>query len=197
MDSTKKPVIQHSIQDYLKLTDQSWVVEFEIFDFGASLTSFLELPPIIYAMNPKAHFWAFMRSFLMNCEIGFIQRPIRASSDDYIEMALVGWCNKEQVAIPLWILHERLLGFEVISFPEFDILDSLPLNWITKTLPDQSDQLFIPTTREEIMFQDDIFMKHKLFLRIVKKNIFLSTEIDEHEFFQRIAETDIPELDDF
>ncbi len=197
MHSPNRPLIQQSIQDYLRLTDKSWVVEFEIFDFGASLTSFLELPPVIYALNPKAHFWAFMENFLKYCEIGFIRRTPEPSSDEHMEMALVGWCNNEQVAIPLWILHERLLGFEVIASSEFDILDSIPLKWITNDLPEQSNQYFLPMTSDEFIIQEDFFLKSKLFLRIDENQIFLSVEIDEEEFFKRIAETDIPELDDF
>jgi len=194
MSSTKKTTIQQSIHDYLSLTDRSWVVEFEVFDFGASLTSCLELPPLIYAMSPKAHFWAFMHVFLQTCEISFIER--RSLSENHVEMALVGLWNFNLVAIPLWILHKRLLGFEVIQSREFEIIDSIPLKW-SRTIHQLDFEPIQPMEHLEYIFENDIYINNRLYLRVDNKRIFISEEIDEQEFFERIAKTDIPELDDF
>ena len=111
-----------SIHDYMDFPHRIWTVEFEISDFGASLTSLLELPLQIYILDSKSFFWSFMKQFLQNCQISFILRKYD-SADDCIELALIGFWETKQIAIPLWILNENLLGFEIITL-NFTILDS-------------------------------------------------------------------------
>ena len=79
----------------------------------------------------KENFWAFLRLFLQNCKISFILRPfyLKKSNPDRVELALLGCWENKQFAIPLWIMKDLLLGFEIISSDNFIILDSEPLNW--------------------------------------------------------------------
>ena len=72
-----------------------------------------------------------MNSFLQKCAISFILRKpnLEDSKFDRIELALLGYWEKRQYAIPLWIMKDLLLGFDVISDDHFEILDSEPLTW--------------------------------------------------------------------
>ena len=131
MIKLKKQLIQQSINDYLDLRHRIWFVELEIGDFGASVANLLELPQEIYDLRIKENFWAFLRLFLQNCEISFIFRPfyLNNSNPDRVELALLGYWENKQFAIPLWIMKDLLLGFEIISSDNFIILDSEPFNW--------------------------------------------------------------------
>jgi len=190
-------LIQNSIYDYLDLPHRTWCVEFESNDFGVSLTSILELPPSIYALNKKMHFWVFMQRFLEACEISFIfhqyeqNEPIK----DSIELALIGSWNYKQYAIPLWILNDTLLGFEIISSEDYIILDSEPLTWNLQINPDKTHVYSELNNYKIIVLEDNLFHKQKMCLKIKWREIFVSEFYNELKLFERIAQTEFSNLD--
>ena len=119
-----------SIHNYLDLFHRPWYVEFGCEDFGASLSSLLELPISIYNHQAKGFFLKFLDIFLRKCSISFILR--NPSTSCYIDLALTGFWNMKEIAIPLWILDDTLIGFETIQEEgQFTVLDSFPLYWQT------------------------------------------------------------------
>ncbi len=182
-----------SIHDYLDFPHRIWTVEFDISDFGASLTSLLELPLQIYSMDCKTFFWSFMKQFLQNCQISFILRKYD-SVDECIELALIGFWENQQIAIPLWILNENLLGFEIITL-NFTILDSETLFWNSPSLSSNQSMLSLINNEKEVILAEDIFENNKIYFKISNAEITLS-DFNELEFFERIAQTIIPELDE-
>lgn len=172
-------------------------MEFESNDFGASLTSILELPPPIYALNKKMHFWAFMQCFLEACEISFIFHQYEQNEQlkNSIELALIGSWNYKKYAIPLWILNDTLLGFEIISSKEYIILDSEPLNWNLQINPDKTHVCSELNNYNVIVLEDNLFHKQKMCLKINSGEIFVSEFYNELELFERIALTEFSNLD--
>ncbi len=187
---------QLSIHDYLDLPHRTWFVEFEISDFGASLPSILELPPKIYELDKKMIFWSFLKEFLLKCKIGFILRKYTSHTDTHedIELALLGGWENKQIAIPLWILQDVLLGFEVITPKTFLVLDSEPLKWNSPVLNKQSRCISQNKQCNLEMYDSDLFQNRKLNFKINRGRISLSEHYNELEFFERIAQTLIPEL---
>ncbi|MFX0205935.1 MAG: hypothetical protein ACFFDT_08100 [Candidatus Hodarchaeota archaeon] len=197
MRSVRDKLLQQSINDYLDLTNKVWLVEFEVTDFGASLSKILELPLTIYKENVKAHFWAFLKVFLQKCEIGFIlkQSIIKSSNLGTINLALIGYWEEKQYAIPLWILKDILLGFEIIASDSFLILDSEPHYWSQPILISNKIKP-IDENSSLILFSEDIFIGQKIYFKLDKGQIFVSDYFNELEFFKRIAQTEIPDLDE-
>ncbi|MFX0085007.1 MAG: hypothetical protein ACFFAU_04970 [Candidatus Hodarchaeota archaeon] len=190
---------QQSIHDFLELPHRAWLLEFEINDFGASLSSILELPQKIYKKDNKRIFWSFIKEFLSQCSISFILRKYTSPKNihDNIELALIGYWEKIQMAIPLWILNDLLLGFEIISTEEYCILDSEPLKW---DFLGQYKQYRISSQNSQSTFvfsDDELFKDNKMFFKISDSKISISEYFNELEFFERIAQTIIPELDEF
>ncbi len=190
---------QQSIHDFLELPHRAWFLEFEISDFGASLSSILELPHKMYKKDNKRIFWSFIKEFLSQCSISFILRKYTSTNNIHnnIELALIGYWEKIQMAIPLWILNELLLGFEIISAEEYSILDSEPLRW---DFLGQYKQYKISSQNSQSYFvflDDELFKDNKMFFKINNGKISISEYFNELEFFERIAQTIIPELDDF
>ena len=172
MSTKKKKLKQLSIHEYLGLGHQAkkWFLEFEVGDFGASITNLLELPLNIYETRRKSFFLAFISSFLQKCEISFILRKLnlRDSKFDRIELALLGYWEKRQYAIPLWIMKDLLLGFEVIPNEYFEILDSEPLTWSYGIIDTKNQKM--PVT----FFIDTLFH----FSTMIDVFIFLNITID-------------------
>lgn len=197
MKKKKKKLLQASINDYLDLAHKAWFMEFEVCDFGASITNLLELPLSIFEMNAKAHFWAFIKLFLQKCEIGFIfEHPKKElPGTDIINLALIGLWQGEQFAIPLWILKDLLIGFEVITPDTFTVLDSEPLSWVLPNLVNRESIQFRNNNVGVVLFGKDIFQGQKIFFRLDKRQISICEYFNELEFFTRIAQTEIPELD--
>jgi hypothetical protein len=190
---------QHSIHEFLELPHRVWHLEFESNDFGASLASLLELPLKIYEKDNKRIFWSFIKEFLSQCSISFILREYTSDENMHnnIELALIGYWENKQMAIPLWILKDILIGFEIISSEEFSFLDSEPLKW-NPSQQSSGLQGKFPQTKgtKIIVFDDEIFKESKIFFKINKGEISVSEHFNELEFFHRIAQTIIPELDE-
>ena len=197
MKKKKNQIHQRSINNYLNLSYRTWIIELEIGDFGASIANLLELPLKIYESNAKAHFWTFLQIFLRKCEIGFIlkQSKGRFSSSDTINLALIGYWEDKRYAIPLWFLNELLLGFEIIHTDECSILDSEPLSCNLETNFYTNEISKLDKIPEILLFEDDLFQGKKIFLKINKGNISVSEYFDELGFLERIAQTEIPEID--
>jgi len=111
-----------------------------------------------------------------------------------VNLALIGQWEGKCYAIPLWILRDLLLGFEVIASELFTILDSEEIYW-------PSIRFFNNSTQKKdcsyvVFLEEDIFHDQKVFLQLKKNQITLSKYYDEIGFFELIARTKIPELDD-
>jgi hypothetical protein len=195
----KKTMKQFSINDYLGLRYQAkvWFLEFEVDDFGASITKLLELPQEIYQARKKTFFLSFMNSFLQRCEISFILRKptLDDSKFDRIELALLGHWEDSQFAIPLWIMKDLLLGFEIIPNEHFDVLDSEPLTWFQGKINFKTSK---PNSTESnfIILNDDFFQGHKIYFKLEGNTLNVSRYFNELDFFDRIARANIPEIDE-
>ncbi|MHA1941915.1 MAG: hypothetical protein ACW97P_09330 [Candidatus Hodarchaeales archaeon] len=189
----------HSIQDYLKLFHKAWMVEFDVRDFGASVSTLYELPLQIYASQAQDFFLVFINIFLNNASISFIQKKgsIIEPNKINIDLAIVGYWNNEQYAIPLWILEETLFGFEIISGDNYEIRDSFQLEW-TSFNSHLSCQHWV--SDEEIQFStlsNSLFNKNAIYFEINKSKISIANHqySSELAFFEKIANTMIPEID--
>jgi len=187
---------QKSIHEYLDLSHRAWFLEFEMRDFGPSVTKFLELPQEIYQTRQKAFFLAFMNSFLQKCAISFILRKpnLEDSKFDRIELALLGYWERRQYAIPLWIMREILLGFDVISDNYFEILDSEPLTWSQGKIDNQKISVLTESTLA--FLTDDFFQGKKIYFKLEGSYISVSRYFNELELLDRIARAKIPEIDE-
>ncbi|UCG89538.1 MAG: hypothetical protein JSU57_03435 [Candidatus Heimdallarchaeota archaeon] len=201
MSNKKKNLKQLSIHEYLDLGNHAkkWFLEFEVGDFGASITKLLELPQKIYDTRRKTFFLAFISSFFQRCEVSFILRKpnLFDSNFDRIDLALLGYWEKRQYAIPLWIMNDLLLGFEVISNEYFEILDSEPLTWFHGILSAKNQKNSSPITEANlVMLSDDFFQGQKIYFKLEGSTINVSRYFNELEFFDRIARAKIPEIDE-
>ncbi|MFX1538273.1 MAG: hypothetical protein ACFFDI_29115, partial [Promethearchaeota archaeon] len=192
---------QLSIHDYLGLGDQAkiWFLEFEVGDFGASITNLLELPQEIYQTRKKTFFLAFMNFFLQRCEISFILRKpdLDDSKFDRIELALLGHWEERQYAIPLWIMKDLLLGFEVIPDEHYEVLDSEPLTWSQNKSDVQNQKSAYSSTESNlVLLNDDFFQGQKIYFKLEGSSINVSRYFNELELFDRIARANIPEIDE-
>jgi hypothetical protein len=192
----KKEIIQQTISEFLELSHKAWFIELEIGDFGASISDLLQIPLHILEKNLKFHFWMFLKQFLTTCHIGFIQRTFNKyeSGSETVNLALIGQWEGKNHAIPLWILRDLLLGFEVIKPELFMILDTEKLYWPSIRILDDSKQ-----KKEDsyvVFLKEDIFSNKKVHLQLKNKHISVSKYYDEIGFFEWIARTKIPELDD-
>jgi hypothetical protein len=171
-------------------------VEFSCEDFGASLSSLLELPISIFNHQAKDFFLGFLDTFLQKCSISFILRD--SSNPCHIDLALTGFWNKEKIAIPLWILNDTLIGFEIILGEGHQILDSFPLYWQTPVTQQTTEILTGPETKENIVLEDDAFCGNSIYLKIEQKVIMIVNinPYDDLKFFERIASAVIPEIDE-
>ena len=185
---------QKSIHEYLDLSHRAWFLEFEMRDFGPSVIKLLELPQEIYQTRQKAFFLAFLNSFLQRCAISFILRKsnLKDSEFDRIELALLGYWEGRQYAIPLWILKDLLLGFDIIADSYFEILDSEPLAW-SQGKNDAVNQR-IPT--ELAFLTDDFFQGEKVYFKLEGSSISVTRYFNELELLDRIARAKIPEIDE-
>jgi hypothetical protein len=183
-----------SIQNYLELLHRPWIVEFGSEDFGASITSLLELPISIYNSQSKEFFLAFLDNILRNCSISFIQRD-----SGHIDLAITGCWNNKKIAFPLWIMNDTLIGFEIISEEgQHQILDSFPLHWRTPVIQQTSINISKSETCENFVLENEIFCGDTIYLKIDEESIMIAdiNPIDDIKFFERIASTVIPEIDD-
>jgi hypothetical protein len=183
-----------SIHSYLDLLHRPWYVEFGCEDFGASLSSLLELPISVYNNQAKEFFLAFIDKVLYKCSISFILR-----GPGHIDLAITGYWKKKKIAIPLWIMNDTLIGFEVIPEErQYKILDSFPLHWKTPVIQQTSFIVTKSETSENIVLDNDIFCGDTIYLKIEKNNLMI-VNIDQSndlKFFERIASVVIPEIDD-
>ncbi len=187
-----------TIQDYLELFDKAWMVEFDVNDFGASLSALLELPIQIYSSQAHDFFLKFIDELLRSASISFVKRKLKISDKMNIELALVGNWNNIQLAIPLWILNDVLFGFEIISEEEYEILDSFQLKWIYSDFCRNRQQRI---SDKEICFStlsNSLFNKNTIYFGIHHSTISIANHnfSSELAFFERIANTFIPEIDD-
>ena len=183
-----------SIHSYLDLLHRPWYVEFGCEDFGASLSSLLELPISVYNNQAKDFFLAFIDKVLHKCSISFILRE-----PGHIDLAITGYWKKKKIAIPLWIMNDTLIGFEVIPEEhQYKILDSFPLHWKNPVIQQTSYFVTKSETTEKIVLDNDIFCADTIYLKI-EKNYLMIANIDfsnDLKFFERIASVVIPEIDD-
>jgi hypothetical protein len=189
MGPKKNTVKAYSIHDYLNLDIYSWFVEFDVRDFGASLSSLLELPLPIYLSQARDFFWKFLSKFAVNCSIAFILR----NDQDSVDLALLGIWDDRQLAIPLWIVNDTLIGFEIITSLDFSVLDSSPLKFESPF-----DQFTTIRLHEEFYtLNSDVSISSVLHFRISDNCIHLSDYQQDYDlaFFEKIASTSIPELD--
>ncbi|MFW9905907.1 MAG: hypothetical protein ACFFFH_16415 [Candidatus Thorarchaeota archaeon] len=191
---------QFSIHDYLGLGYQAktWFLEFDVGDFKAPIAKLLQLPQEIYQSRKKTFFLAFMNSFLQTCEVSFILRKPRLDDPkiDRIELALLGSWEGRQHAIPLWILKDLLLGFEVISSEQYEILDSEPLTWLQQKTTTSKQKISLSLDPNLIILDDDFFQGEKIYFKLEDNTITISRYFNEMEFFDRIARASIPEIDE-
>jgi hypothetical protein len=203
----KKKVSNKSIQEYLHLYERAWFVEFDLSDFGhlsdsgASLSTLFELPPSIYHSQAKAFFWTFIDQFLQRSAIGFILNNKSSGNivqETKIDLAIIGHWNNKEYAIPLWIMNDILIGFEILSKEYFAIIDAFSLNWQSPSYPGGSLKNSDDDKTEIYVLNSDLFQNNILYLKIAGGNIFVSdfNKNEELKFFERIASTIIPELDD-
>ncbi len=183
-----------SIHNYLDLIHRPWVVEFGCKDFGASLSSLLELPISVYNNQAKDFFLAFIDILLHKCSISFILRD-----PDHIDLAITGYWKMKKIAIPLWILNDTLIGFEIIPDEgQFKILDSFPLHWQTPVLQQTSKIVTRSEVNKLFVLDNDFFCGDTIYLKIEKCEIMIANinPSDDLKFFERIASAVIPEIDD-
>ena len=197
----KKKMINKSIQEFLHLSERSWFVEFDLSDFGASLCALFELPFSIYHSQGKAFFWTFVDQFLQRSAIGFIlnnKLNNDLNQEPKIDLAFIGHWENRELAIPLWIMSDILVGFEILSDGQYFVLDAFPLSWQSPFLPKLKNNSPKDDNAEIYVLNDKIFQEKTLYLKITGGNIFVSdfNRIDELKFFERIATTIIPEIDD-
>ncbi|MHA1994596.1 MAG: hypothetical protein ACW97Z_08660 [Candidatus Hodarchaeales archaeon] len=190
MKHSSKIVEIHSIRDYLKLDLHSWMVEFDVSDFGASLSTLFELPLPIYLSQAKDFFWKFIIHFFQDCSISFIQRD----HQDSINLALIGHWKNKKLAIPLWIMNDTLIGFEILPDGIYSVLDSFSLNFespFNHLTPNAKNKDFL-------VFDNEVYYGNTLYLKIINDSLILSDfhQIDELAFFKRIASTVLPEIDE-
>lgn len=172
-----------SIANYLDLEQCIWYVELEVADFKAIIAELLELPQNIYELKPNEFFWAFLKHFLEQPSIGFILRP----NPPRVDLALLGYWQNKRFAIPLWIIRDLLLGFEVISSEFFSILDSEPIRWSSFKKLDSISQ----DDRVELIQEENLLYGKKIFLKIEKSKISVTESPKAFEFLFRIAQTDL------
>ena len=192
---------KQSIQEYLQLYHRAWFVEFDLSDFGASLSSLLELPSSIYHSQTKAFFWEFMNQFLQKSSINFILNKDPSHADPQeskIDLALTGYWENKEYAIPLWIMNDILIGFEIISSDRYHIIDSLSLKWNSPYLPSSGFIKNTSDTDKIYVINSNLFTGNSLYLKISHGVVFISdfSQEDEVNFFKRIASTVIPEIDE-
>ncbi|MHA2243518.1 MAG: hypothetical protein ACXADY_00980 [Candidatus Hodarchaeales archaeon] len=200
MVKMKNKFRQQSINDYLGLRHRAWFVEFEIGDFGASIANLFELPQEIFETRAKIFFWDFLKVFLLKSEIGFILRHPKPndSNFDTVDLALIGCWDNRQFAIPLWIIKDLLLGFEIIPAENFTVLDSEPLNWSQMILADCNKNNSSSNEKPDLfILNDDFFQGQKIYFKLEGGRIVVSKYFNELDFFDRIAKTIIPEIDEF
>jgi hypothetical protein len=112
---------------------------------------------------------------------------------------LTGFWNTKKIAIPLWILNDTLIGFEIIQAEsQYQIIDSFPLYWKTPVSQQISKELARSETNEFFVLDTDIFCGDTIYLKIERKSIMIANKNpqDDLKFFERIASTVIPEIDD-
>jgi len=163
-------------------------------DFGASISSLLQLPISVYTNQAKDFFLAFIDSVLRECSISFILRDL-----GHIDLAITGFWKMKEIAIPLWIMNDTLIGFEIISGEgHYQILDSFPLHWENPVTPHTSKIVTRFETTEKFVLDDDIFCGDTIYLKIDRENIIIANikPFDDLKFFERIASAVIPEIDD-
>jgi len=197
----KKKMINKSIQEFLHLFERFWFVEFELSDFGASLCALFELPSSIYHSQVKAFFWAFIDQFLQRSAIGFILNNKLSgdlNQEPKIDLAFIGYWENQEFAIPLWIMSDILVGFEILSEDQYSVLDAFPLSWQSPFLPKWKINTPKENNAEIYVLNGEVFQDETLYLKITGGNVFISdfNWIDELKFFERIASTIIPEIDD-
>jgi len=186
---------QDSIQEFLDLNHKIWIVEFDATDFQSSLPQLLEIPSTIFQQKAIEYLWTFLQEFLQNTAIAFILRPIDSEKDNLVsqaDLALIGHWNNKNYSIPLWTMQDLLLGFEIIEEESFVILDEEPLLFIDilkKYQPSFEDNETL------IVLEENIFKNQKIFLEINDRIIFITEYFNELDFFDRIARTVIPEID--
>ena len=115
-----------------------------------------------------------------------------------IDLAIIGhWDNKE-CAIPLWIMNDILIGFEILSDDHYIIIDTSPLNWQSPSLPKWELNYPEDDNAETYVLNTDLFQNNTLYLKIAGGNLFVSdfNKNEELKFFERIASTIIPEIDE-
>ena len=185
-----------SIHKYLNLFYRPWYVELGCEDFGASISSLLELPISIYNDQAKEFFLVFLEDFLHKCAISFILKD--PSNLCYVDLAFTGFWNMKRIAIPLWILNDTLIGFDIIQDEgQFQILDSFPLHWQTQVTQQTSKIHDRSETGEKIVLDVDIFCGKTIYLKIEQHSIMITNinPLDDLKFFERIASAFIPEID--
>ncbi len=189
MKHSSKVVATRSIRDYLNLDLNPWLVEFDVLDFSASLSSLFELPLPVYMIQAKEFFWKFIASFFSTCSIAFIQRI----HQDMVDLALLGHWNNEQLAIPLWIMNDTLIGFEILSYRNYSVIDSSLL----KFKPSFHQTHNKSHKKDHYVMDNELFNGNRLYLKIINNSLLISdyNHIDDLAFFERIASTIIPELD--
>jgi len=190
MKHSGRMVETQSIRDYLNLDVHSWMVEFDASDFGRHLSTLFELPLPIYLSQAGDFFWKFLTHYFQDCAISFIQKIHQES----VNLALLGHWNNRQLAIPLWIMNDTLIGFEILSSEKYSVIDSFPLNFESAF-----DQI-TPNTKSNNYYalDNELYHGNVLYLKIINDSIILSDyqQIDELAFFERIASTMIPEIDE-
>ncbi len=190
MNHLSKLVEPLSIRDYLNLDLHSWLVEFDVSDFGASLSTLFELPLPVYLSQAKDFFWTFISHFFTDCSISFILR----TDQDTVDLAFLGRWKNQNLAIPLWIMNDTLIGFEILPSVNYSVIGSYPLTFESPFKKISQDT----KNKKVIVLDNELYHGNMLYLRIIINSIILSDyqQIDELAFFERIASTVTPEMDE-
>ena len=190
MKHLSKLVEPQSIRDYLNLDLHSWLVEFDVSDFGASLSTLFELPLAVYLSQAKDFFWNFLSHFFTDCSISFILR----TDQDIVDLALLGRWKNQNLAIPLWIMNDTLIGFEILPSVNYSVIDSYPLNFESPFTQISQDTKNVKVS----VLNDELHDGNMVYLKIINNSLILSDyqQIDELAFFERIASMVIPEIDE-
>ncbi|MHA1975218.1 MAG: hypothetical protein ACTSW1_19685 [Candidatus Hodarchaeales archaeon] len=193
----KKDTYQVSVNEFLNLNTRNWTIELDARDFTLTLSKLMEIPLKIYKKSYKDYLLQFLRLFLEEARISFILRHNEGKHkpmEPHIDLAIVGCCENKKCAIPLWVMHDLLIGFEILKNEDYTILDSENLNY--KTFHDNINFNNSSYHNTLIEFEDEFFQGSKLCLEINNGEVWFSKYFNDTLFLERIANTPIPELDD-
>lgn len=89
-----------------------------------------------------------------------------------------------------------MLGFEVISSQEYDVLSSEELEWDKSTTVHHYNDTPELECQNSLIMDKSLFTGNKIFFQIYSGEISIANAFNELDFFRRISHTEIPDFDD-